>query len=207
VSGRLFTYNLRFPGQYYDAETGKHYNYFRDYDAAIGRFLESDPIGMDGGTDTFGYGLLAPLNMTDSTGLLPDGCMTCTVYAEAGGSSDECQHAVASVIRNRMADGRHFRGQTTACSVVSATRQFDGFGTGRYNQCLTGCPEMSKRERWAADRSFFNSDSSDNTNNSVFFHDRSIRTPPDLSRRMRRGEVVEYRVPGCRSLRFYRFIK
>jgi len=40
-----FAYNLRFPGQYYDSETGKHYNYFRDYDPSIGRYVESDPRG------------------------------------------------------------------------------------------------------------------------------------------------------------------
>jgi RHS repeat-associated protein len=41
-------YNLRFPGQYYDQETGKHYNYFRDYDPAIGRYVESDPLAFAG---------------------------------------------------------------------------------------------------------------------------------------------------------------
>ena len=35
---------LRFPGQYYDSETGTHYNYFRDYDPTTGRYIESDPI-------------------------------------------------------------------------------------------------------------------------------------------------------------------
>lgn len=44
-SGPL-TLNLRFPGQYYDAETGLHYNYFRDYDPETGRYVESDPIGI-----------------------------------------------------------------------------------------------------------------------------------------------------------------
>ncbi len=42
----VFSFNLRFPGQYYDAETGLHYNYFRDYDPTIGRYVESDPIGL-----------------------------------------------------------------------------------------------------------------------------------------------------------------
>ncbi|WP_426770220.1 RHS repeat domain-containing protein, partial [Pseudomonas aeruginosa] len=36
--------NLRFPGQYYDAESGLHYNYFRDYDPETGRYVESDPV-------------------------------------------------------------------------------------------------------------------------------------------------------------------
>jgi RHS repeat-associated protein len=39
-----FAFNLRFPGQYFDSETGLHYNYFRDYDGSIGRYMQSDPM-------------------------------------------------------------------------------------------------------------------------------------------------------------------
>jgi RHS repeat-associated protein len=64
-----FAYNLRFPGQYFDIEMGTHYNYFRDYDASIGRYIESDPIGRYGGLNTFGYVNGGPLRRRDPLGL------------------------------------------------------------------------------------------------------------------------------------------
>ena len=60
--GVSFTYNLRFPGQYFDAESGLHYNYFRDYDPAIGRYIQSDPIGLEGGVNLQSYVANDPIN-------------------------------------------------------------------------------------------------------------------------------------------------
>ena len=64
-----FAYNLRFPGQLYEAHTGLNYNYFRDYDAVTGRYIQSDPIGLDGGMNTYGYAHQNPLSYFDSYGL------------------------------------------------------------------------------------------------------------------------------------------
>jgi len=64
-----FTCNLRLPGQYFDKETNLHYNYFRDYDPAIGRYVQSDPIGLAGGINTCLYVLANPLSLIDSFGL------------------------------------------------------------------------------------------------------------------------------------------
>ena len=74
--GDSFTYtlNLRYPGQYFDAESGVHYNYFRDYEPATGRYIESDPIGLAGGSSTYGYVNSNPFRASDPSGLKPVIC-------------------------------------------------------------------------------------------------------------------------------------
>jgi RHS repeat-associated protein len=67
-----FTCNLRLPGQYFDRETKLHYNYFRDYDAGVGRYVESDPFGIKGGVNLYAYVGGNPLGLADKLGLLPD---------------------------------------------------------------------------------------------------------------------------------------
>jgi RHS repeat-associated protein len=66
---QTFTLNLRFPGQYADAETGLNYNFFRDYDPSVGRYVESDPIGLEGGTNTYAYVQGDPVSLADPDGL------------------------------------------------------------------------------------------------------------------------------------------
>jgi len=62
--------NLRFSGQTEDSETGWYYNYYRDYDPQTGRYVQSDPIGLAGGLNSYIYANANPLMYSDPYGLL-----------------------------------------------------------------------------------------------------------------------------------------
>ncbi|MDC5604727.1 RHS repeat protein, partial [Acinetobacter baumannii] len=65
------TFNLRFPGQYYDVGTNQFYNHNRFYNPELGRYMEPDPIGLEGGLNPYAYAGSNPVMNTDSTGLCP----------------------------------------------------------------------------------------------------------------------------------------
>ena len=62
---------LRFPGQYFDGETGLYQNYFRDYDPQLGRYVESDPIGLGGSLNIYQYAKQNSIQWLDVLGLAP----------------------------------------------------------------------------------------------------------------------------------------
>jgi RHS repeat-associated protein len=116
-TGTAFKYYNRFPGQYSDQETGTYYNYFRDYDPAIGRFPQSDRIGLRGGINTYAYVENDPLGKIDPDGLqsiplplkydsswkqiTPDQCeskcnnpVTITTRGACSGQDENCEKAM-----------------------------------------------------------------------------------------------------------------
>ncbi|QWP77213.1 RHS repeat protein [Lysobacter sp. K5869] len=85
LDGTEFVFDMRFPGQRYDAATGLSYNYYRDYDAVTGRYIQSDPIGLAGGISTYGYASAAPLEFMDPLGLA-----NCTLIFARGEGRLQC---------------------------------------------------------------------------------------------------------------------
>jgi RHS repeat-associated protein len=71
TSSAGYVLNLRYPGQYYDAESGTNYNVNRNYESATGRYMQSDPIGLAGGLGLYVYGLNDPFTYIDPLGLNP----------------------------------------------------------------------------------------------------------------------------------------
>ncbi|WP_429000886.1 RHS repeat-associated core domain-containing protein [Stenotrophomonas maltophilia] len=67
--GTLFEFAVRFPGQRYDGVSGLNQNYYGDYDASVGRYVQSDPIGIAGGIATYGYAESSPIQLSDRFGL------------------------------------------------------------------------------------------------------------------------------------------
>ena len=64
-----FTFDLRFPGQRFDEETGLFHNGFRDYHAGLGRYVQSDPLGLEAGWNTYSYAGGNPMSRMDPQGL------------------------------------------------------------------------------------------------------------------------------------------
>ncbi len=102
--GVATTLPLRYPGQYYDSESKLHYNYHRDYQPGIGRYIQSDPVGLMAGPNTYGYALGNPFQIFDRHGLMggnnPFQCLSdpsCYQWGwyYAQGERDEGYHAIA----------------------------------------------------------------------------------------------------------------
>ncbi|MBI5740311.1 MAG: RHS repeat-associated core domain-containing protein [Nitrospirae bacterium] len=126
VTGSVIN-NLRFPGQYYDSETGLHQNWHRDYKPELGRYIEADPIGIEGGSNPFAYVDNRPLTLDDPLGLLPFETLPisgCDYYRE------QCNRKTSECDEN--ANGK----DTYSCKAYQCCKDF---GCSWTASCVRGC--------------------------------------------------------------------
>jgi RHS repeat-associated protein len=115
--------NPRMPGQYFDQETGLHYNYYRYYDPKTGRYLTPDPIGLLGGVHLFLYAENSPLTFIDELGLW--GAGLAAAESTEGGIFILGAGQTASAGIGLFARGLHI-------PSVGGLATFGGFAGGRY---------------------------------------------------------------------------
>jgi RHS repeat-associated protein len=161
-----FTYNQRFPGQVYDKETNNFYNINRDYDPQLGRYVQSDPIGLNGGINTYSYVGGNPLSYSDPSGR----CPWCVFGAIIGGGTNVAAQYYANGGSFNNFDGWSFAiavasgaiGGGAGSAIFNATKNLAwnaaggaavGYwtsygGTALHNKLTSSCDDPAKAAAW-----------------------------------------------------------
>ena len=126
ISSTGYVYNPRFPGQYFDVESGLHQNMNRDYCAMCGRFMQFDPLGYDGGQlSGYAYADNNPLMYVDPYGLYDLPSIPQPVVDFSAGMGDTLSFGITNWARNKM----DTNGVVNQCSTSYSAGEWTGIAT------------------------------------------------------------------------------
>jgi len=158
------TNNLRFPGQYYDSETGLHYNWYRYYDPETGRYIMADPIGFMGGLNVFSYVQNNPMSFIDSEGL------ACTVVYVPQSQIDtvSSERLGEWVLKDygfgaRQKNSAGYLKQVLYClwhrTITRTVSYYEKYGIKEVMECEDQCGKKQKTEEttWMQERTLIDS--------------------------------------------------
>jgi len=143
--------NIRFPGQYYDAESGLHYNYFRDYDTSLGRYVESDPIGLGGGMNTYAYVESNPIVYYDPLGLKMAGTCDAILVTlnierqrQIDSATDQHNKSIERLQNQRFLDEQKCSNSWNNC-MSNKSKQCPPPSQAKCQSKFSGCMERAKK--------------------------------------------------------------
>jgi RHS repeat-associated protein len=129
--------NLRFPGQWFQSESGLHQNWMRDYDPTTGRYLQADPLGLVDGASVYGYALGNPGRWVDPRGEAAQA--VCAAFPQA------CAAAGAAIVKICVEGAKIVAG--AALALVTTTEEACGCEDDcEYEQPLSRLRKLSSRE-------------------------------------------------------------
>jgi RHS repeat-associated protein len=158
-TGLLASYEGRFPGQFADTESGRNYNYYRDYDPSTGRYIESDPVGLAAGVNSYDYVAANPLGMTDRMALDNSSDEAANTAADGTGLLISIWNPISDGQFRSLLNAQYYKfglngNQYLAASTVQALKNsaqlLDKFGLGlgiygtaRDYDNFVNCPSLS----------------------------------------------------------------
>ena len=138
--------NLRFPGQYADTETGFNYNLNRDYMPNLGRYLQSDLIGINGGMNPYLYVVGNPLNYRDPQGLWAG--IDDAVFTLGGGGVGVVGQGISDLLSGKVSSWQDYVGAAVGGAVGGETLLYTAPYTGPVASSLAGAAAQNLTTQW-----------------------------------------------------------
>ena len=133
-----FSYGLRFPGQYFDAETGYHQNRWREYDPKTGRYVQSDPMGLAAGWNTYAYALSNPLTYIDVDGNVPLPMVTGVIGGALGFATSVAVQLKGASVGEALRNVNWRQAAIAGATGAAAGAMLPIIGTSRFGAAVLG---------------------------------------------------------------------